>query len=371
MNLGLGLRRSLLWSLSASGLPALVARAHGGPGGILSFHRIYAPADDEFGSLALSVSPTNFRHVIETLIQRRYRFLSMSALVDHLLQPRQMSEKFVSLTFDDGFFDTYTNAFAICREFAVPMTVYLVSSFIRNDFPVWSVGLERIVAANAHIELDWPGEKTTLSSRTQRQKRQAYQALASRFVLARPEEVATACAALGRRYKVNFQTIGRRHVLSHAMIREMQQSGLVEFGAHTVHHCYLSRLDDRMARAEIAQSKLDCEAIVGAEVRHFAYPYGDRAAFGPREIAICRELGFHSAVTTESDTIRPSDRARLLSLPRLSYSGEFQDTPLLDLLLSGTLPAIRRTLAGRSAPSPLKPALSSVQERPAKVSERG
>ena len=340
MNLGLGLRRSLLWSLSASGLPALVARAHGGPGGILSFHRICAPADDEFGSLALSVSPTNFRHVIETLIQRRYRFLSMSALVDHLLQPRQKSEKFVSLTFDDGFLDTYTNAFAICREFAVPMTVYLVSSFIRNDFPVWSVGLERIVAANAHIELDWPGEKMTLSSRTRRQKRQAYQAVASRFVLARPEEVATACAALGRRYKVNFQTVGRRHVLSHAMIREMQQSGLVEFGAHTVHHCYLSRLDDRMARAEIAQSKLDCEAIVGAEVRHFAYPYGDRNAAAAREFALAREIGFKTAVTTRPGMIFAENAAHLTALPRVSLNGNYQDARILPVLTSGAATAV-------------------------------
>jgi hypothetical protein len=51
-------------------------------------------------------------------------------------------------------------------------------------------------------------------------------------------------------------------------------------------------------------------------------------------------------VTTESNTIFPSDRDRLLNLPRLTYNGYFQNTPLLDLLLSGTLPRLRRGLRG-------------------------
>src|SRR3546814_14472675 len=74
----------------------------------------------------------------------------------------------------------------------------------------------------------------------------------------------------------------------------------VEFGAHTVHHACLGRLDDRAAREEIAQSKADCEALLGSPVRHFAYPYGDSAAAGAREAEFCRELGFTTAVTPET-----------------------------------------------------------------------
>jgi len=73
--------RLALRSLSASGLPALMARFYAGQGGILSFHRIHTPTEDEFGSLNLSVSPQNFRYVVEALTRRGYRFLTMSALV--------------------------------------------------------------------------------------------------------------------------------------------------------------------------------------------------------------------------------------------------------------------------------------------------
>jgi hypothetical protein len=65
---------------------------------------------------------------------------------------------------------------------------------------------------------------------------------------------------------------------------------------------------------------------------------------GAREVGFCRELGFCTAVTTESNTIFASDRHRLLALPRLTYNGKYQNTHLLDLLLSGTLPWLRRRL---------------------------
>jgi hypothetical protein len=146
---------------------------------------------------------------------------------------------------------------------------------------------------------------------------------------------------------------------------------LVEFGAHSVHHSYLSCLADGDARWQIMQGKRDCEAFLGAEVRHFAYPYGDKRSFGRRELKFCRELGFQTAVTSESNTIVASDCDRMLALPRLTYSGMFQDVPLLDLLLSGTVPILRRGLnaCSRQAsvrnypPTPLSASASDGPER--------
>jgi peptidoglycan/xylan/chitin deacetylase (PgdA/CDA1 family) len=354
MSVKQGLCRSGLWFLSASGLPWLMAKRHAGEGGILSFHRICRPGPYEFSSQALSVAPESFRRIVQTLIERGYRFLSMSALADRLRNPEPAPGRFICLTFDDGFVDNYTAAFPICRELSVPMTVYLVSSFVRREFPMWSFGLEAAIAANDLLEFTWESEELRLDARTMRQKHQAYFAIASRFVVAPPEKIRQACTELGFRYGIDFMALGDRYALTPAMITEMQASGLVEFGAHSVHHARLGRLADSAARWEITQSKRDCEALLSAEVRHFAYPYGDSESAGAREAAFCRELGFRTAVTTESGTIFASDRDRLLALPRLTYNGKYQNTPLLDLLLSGTLPRLRRSLSGRAIQAPIR-----------------
>jgi peptidoglycan/xylan/chitin deacetylase (PgdA/CDA1 family) len=176
---------------------------------------------------------------------------------------------------------------------------------------------------------------------------------------------------LGARYGIDFMALSDQNALTPAMIREMHASGLVEFGVHSVHHAYLSHLDNSGAYREIMQGKRDCEALLGAEIRHFAYPYGDERSFGSREIKFCRELGFQTAVTTESNTIFAADRDRLLALPRLTYNGTFQDTPLLGLLLSGALPTLRRGLRAwpmsapvrNSPPTPLSVAASGGPEK--------
>jgi O-antigen/teichoic acid export membrane protein/peptidoglycan/xylan/chitin deacetylase (PgdA/CDA1 family) len=331
-----------LRGIYATDLHKLLAPWTSGQGGILLFHRVCTPRPDDIGLRSLSVTPENFRVVVQTLVQRGYQFLSMTELVARLNDAAAPRTKFVCLTFDDGFADTYLEAFPICREFGVPMTVYLASGFIKREFPMWSFGLEAAITANERIEFPWEGTSLRFTTITTAEKQQAYFAILSRLVTASPEKIRRVCNEVGTRYGIDFMALSDRQALSEGMIREMHDSGLVEFGAHGVHHLYLSHLDDASIRHEMWQSKLDCEAIVGCEVSHFAFPYGDRHSAGPREARLCRELGFKSAVTTECNTLFASDRDRLWSLPRLTYNGNYQDAPLLDLMLSGAVPWFRR-----------------------------
>ncbi|MCL5795174.1 MAG: polysaccharide deacetylase family protein [Patescibacteria group bacterium] len=78
---------------------------------------------------------------------------------------------------------------------------------------------------------------------------------------------------------------------------EIAKSGLVEIGAHTMDHSYLTGLPSYSIKYEVEQSKKDLERIIGKPVVSFAYPYG---AFNNETIDIVRKAGFNSAVTTIS-----------------------------------------------------------------------
>lgn len=64
--------------------------------------------------------------------------------------------------------------------------------------------------------------------------------------------------------------------LSEEQIRELANSGLVEFGSHTKYHQYLTRVSEADAREELETSKEKIEAVIGDEyqVRSLAYPFG-------------------------------------------------------------------------------------------------
>ena len=100
-------------------------------------------------------------------------------------------------------------------------------------------------------------------------------------------------------------------------IRGMVDSGLIEFGAHTVHHVNLTQVDEATARREIVDSKNAVEQLTGRPCHSFAYPFG---RWNDRVAELVREAGFLSAVTTRK-TIKPLSKIDPFRIPRLSMNG--------------------------------------------------
>lgn len=105
--------------------------------------------------------------------------------------------------------------------------------------------------------------------------------------------------------------------LSEAQIREMQASGRVEFGAHSMGHVNLTTLEAKSALWELTESRRVVANLTGAPCTSFAYPFG---RFSEQTVQLARQAGFTTAVTTrkrvvEDPTLRP------LEIPRISTHG--------------------------------------------------
>ena len=69
--------------------------------------------------------------------------------------------------------------------------------------------------------------------------------------------------------------IGRPGYLAEDQIVEMQQSGLISFGSHTMSHQDLSSLTNNEIHYELSNSKAEIERITGKTVTALSYPYGN------------------------------------------------------------------------------------------------
>ena len=78
-------------------------------------------------------------------------------------------------------------------------------------------------------------------------------------------------------------------------LKEIASSGLVEIGAHTMHHYSLKGLNPLTAKYEIEESKITLEKLTETSVVSFAYPDG---SFDNQAMKLVKEAGFNSAVTT-------------------------------------------------------------------------
>lgn len=104
--------------------------------------------------------------------------------------------------------------------------------------------------------------------------------------------------------------------LTEEQIQEMQASGLVEFGAHTMTHINLSQVADDVAKREIIESKNEVESIVGEICTAFAYPYG---RINERTADYVQQAGFSSAVLVKKGIEAITDPYRI---KRISILGK-------------------------------------------------
>lgn len=111
--------------------------------------------------------------------------------------------------------------------------------------------------------------------------------------------------------------------LSEQQIVEMQASGLIEFGAHSLSHVNLSTLDYEAAESEIVGSKIWLEGVTKIPCHSFAYPFG---RFNDETVEILKKAGFSNAVTVKKgcETIADPMRIKRLSILRSTNLLQFK-----------------------------------------------
>lgn len=97
---------------------------------ILTYHSI-----DDSGSV-VSTPPRIFRQQMKFLHENDYNIISLSKLIELFNQKKTIARKTVTITFDDGFQNFYTEAFSVLAEYGFDATVFLVADFCgkHNDW---------------------------------------------------------------------------------------------------------------------------------------------------------------------------------------------------------------------------------------------
>ncbi len=109
--------------------------------------------------------------------------------------------------------------------------------------------------------------------------------------------------------KVPFQNMNLNE------LKEVEHSGLICIGAHTLRHPILANEEMHVAKNEILRSITDLEDLLGHEIISFAYPNGVPALdFGQREMEILKDCGCKYSFSTESGNFNSG--SDLLSIRR-------------------------------------------------------
>lgn len=90
---------------------------------VLYYHSI---EDSEANEVILSKE--NLKKQLTYIKDSGYTTLTMSELNDYIINNKEIPEKSIVITFDDGYMDNYVNAFPILKELNMKATIFIITS---------------------------------------------------------------------------------------------------------------------------------------------------------------------------------------------------------------------------------------------------
>lgn len=332
--------RAGLSALYFSGAYQAMRPIFAGVGAILVLHHVRPARDADFQpNHHLEITPEFLRATLAHLRGRGIDIVSLDEAHRRLTE-RDFVRRFACVTLDDGYRDNRDYALPVMAEFEAPFTVYVTSDFAQGIGRLWWIALERVLARADRVEIEIGGRMRRLPTRSAAAKQAAFCKLHDWMRGAPDAELRRMMGELCARHGVDEVAIARDLCMRWDELKTFAAHPLVTIGAHSITHCNLAQLSEPRAAHEIAVGRARIEQAIGQPVRHFAYPYGDKAAAGPREFALAEAAGFKTAVTTRPGMIFAENADRLTALPRLSLNGNYQDERILPVLTSGAATAM-------------------------------
>jgi peptidoglycan/xylan/chitin deacetylase (PgdA/CDA1 family) len=127
---------------------------------ILMYHYVsIPPSDADEYRFDLSVSPENFRAQMDYLRDNGFTPVDLYDLTMAIVNQYELPENPVVITLDDGYRDSYENAYPILKEMGFKATIFIPTDFIDQENPnylSWNM-IEEMSAAGIRFE---PHSKT-------------------------------------------------------------------------------------------------------------------------------------------------------------------------------------------------------------------
>ena len=306
-----------------------------GAGVILRFERVRPRPSARFQPLRSGeITPAFLDRTIRALKRWQYDIVSIDEVCRKAVTLASR-RRFVCLTFDGTYNDVVASAYPVLSRHGVPFTVYVPSAFPDGIGEAWWLALERVIARERRISLMMGRNEMHFNVPTTAEKYQLYDFLSRWLRSLGPADLTVAIKDLCTRYAVDLAALSREASLDWSGLTKLAADPRVTLGGATVNFPVLSNMKDTAALREMTMGRAVLEAALRRDVRHFAYPFGDRQSWQRKHMAMAEEAGFVSAVSTIPGAVEPAGHTPLLALPRITWDGRLRSLRALRVILSG------------------------------------
>jgi peptidoglycan/xylan/chitin deacetylase (PgdA/CDA1 family) len=284
---------------------------------VLAYHRVLPAKEmaDTWSHPAIVVSADTFdRHM--RLLSRAFTPVTLARFRDHLRDGTPFQPGSCLVTFDDGWLDTYTEAWPILKRHQVPAAVFLPVALIGSDAVFWQERLGQLAfaawqrargdaafaAAARELLRPWGVQNIIdITAGTVRQDIIARVRNIKSTHEAQPAALIDGLVAL-LGSSAPPRPAGERFMTWHH-VHEMSQDG-VTFGGHGETHRILTTLSPADLEREMQESQAAVTREVGRRTASLSYPNGN----WNRSVAdAARAAGFEIGFSMDRGPVSPRD----------------------------------------------------------------
>ncbi|MGD1077526.1 MAG: polysaccharide deacetylase family protein [Candidatus Sulfotelmatobacter sp.] len=282
---------------------------------ILCYHGVSLEDEDQWRPF-LYMRPQQLERRLDILREGKYTVLPLAEALERLYR-KDLPPRSVALTFDDGGYDFYKQAWPRLRRYGFQATVYLTTYYSELQLPVLNLILSYMLWKArdiGRVDLNEFGINlpVTLSSVEGREEvvSQLLQWAAGQDL--NGEERDLVAVRLARRLGIDYQRLQQKrilHLMNPEEVKQLAAEG-VDFQLHT--HRHRMPLSEELFRREIRDNRVRIANAVGGKRAHFCYPSG---AYRPEFLGWLANEEVVSATTCDTGFATPETNPLLL--PRL------------------------------------------------------
>lgn len=279
---------------------------------ILCYHGI-SLSDEHLWNPGLYMSRDHFAARLKAIKDGGYRVLPLAEAIRRLYMD-DLPPKALAITFDDGLYDFYAEAWPLLADYGFPATVYLTTYYCDYNRPVFRLICDYMIWQKRGVLIEPAPGRDAIDLRTPESRAAEINKLDgfARTNLLSARQKDQLAQDFARRLGADWEAILRNrvlHIMNPAEAAELSRAG-VDLQLHTHRHrtpgveaLFCAELDDNAARLY---------TIAGEKPTHFCYPSGVHHGTYPEWL---RRWGVESAVTCDLGIAEASHDVMLL--PRL------------------------------------------------------